>query len=190
MGWILTSIRVFENIYCNQQRTEKTGQNITKMLACFTTEFQHVSLKISWNNHPINMSHFHSTSSQVRKQGSTQFFDKVLLLAVRYSLCLQTNCCRLQSLEATQSNSKHSWPSLQVQAQISSAPTNKLCFQIFTSCYSIGQRYGNSDTGRRATWFTQDLFPYDTPASSLAWCSIGNYIWLQTVTIKTMEFLF
>ena len=93
MGWILTSIRVFEYIYCNQQRTAATGQNITKMLACFTTKLLHVSLKISWKNQPMNVSFPFSIFSM--KEGS-----------VHTILCQGTVCpvdvarCSLQSVSA------------------------------------------------------------------------------------------
>jgi len=49
---------------------------------------------------------FLQQSSHSKKSSNSQFFVCLLLLAFRYSHCLQTAWCQLQSLEVTRSNSK------------------------------------------------------------------------------------
>jgi len=103
-----TSNRVFENIYWKQERAATFGKEFWKfglaprqrICMCHwrrrerITKFRYI---------------FNSKSSQARKYATSQFIVQLLLLNLRYSKCLQTAWCQLQTLEVPQTNLKFSW---------------------------------------------------------------------------------
>jgi hypothetical protein len=112
IDWIQTSVKLFENIYWNQQQAATIVWDIMKMMAMFATENLHASLKISWKIHSLIKSHSLPNPNSKKETSLLFSVHLLLLLAARYSHFVQTTWSQLQSLEAPRSNSKPSWSSL------------------------------------------------------------------------------
>jgi len=61
----------------------KTEQGKRKLLACFTTEHLHVSLKITWEKQTLKVLLLFPNVLTAIMQATSQFFAQLLLLAVR-----------------------------------------------------------------------------------------------------------
>jgi len=66
----------------------KPGDFIMEKFVSVMSENLIVSLKLSWNNHWLIIRPFLSESSHSKKSSISELFAQLLLLAVRYSLCL------------------------------------------------------------------------------------------------------
>jgi hypothetical protein len=103
--WIETCIRVFGNIYWNNQREAATSQGIMNLIASFMTEKLHVSLKMFWKNHSLEM--FHANTRNIR-----QYIHCWISTRKSNTTSIYTWSCLTSKREKTNSIQHYSHPNL------------------------------------------------------------------------------
>ena len=106
-----------------------------------------MSLKISQMNHSLNMSLPLQNLLTTREQSSSYFVVQVLPLAVRYTHCLQTAWCQLESFEGSHSISKPRCPLYKLWRMFLCF-IKELRFRKSTVCFRIDPGHAISVTAR------------------------------------------